>query len=313
MTIAIIVHGGASEVPPEKADAYKAGCLAAARAGWAVLEQKGSALDAIEAAIRVFEDDETFNAARGGMLNADGEVQLDASIMDGSDLRLGALGAALGLRHPISVARKILEVGPLVLVGDGVHRFAEAQGSELCDPSELITDEQRQSWEEEEQKLQKGKTREVGHDTVGCVALDMRGNVAVGTSTGGQDHTPPGRVGDSALPGCGFYADSSLGACAVSGTGEAIMQVTVAKTAVELLDTGIHPDAAAQQVIDMLGQRVKGEGGCIMLDRTGRIGWAHNSKDMSCAIMTSEMNEPVVWTRKPSGESFIAGVPDNAR
>src|SRR4051794_27578885 len=153
MTIAIIVHGGASPVPPEEADAYKRGCLAAVRAGWAVLERGGNACDAVEAAVRRFEADETFNAARGGFLNADGEVQIDAAMMEGGELRYGALAAAQGLRHPISVARTILDVGPLLLSGEGVTRFGAANGAELCDPAELITAKARKAWEKTEQQL----------------------------------------------------------------------------------------------------------------------------------------------------------------
>jgi L-asparaginase / beta-aspartyl-peptidase len=299
MTIAIIVHGGASPVPPEEADAYKHGCLAALRAGWAVLEHGGNACDAVEAAIRMFEDDQTFNAARGGFLNADGEVQMDAAIMEGGNLRYGALAAAQGLRHPISVARQILNIGPLLLSGEGVTRFGEAHGAELCDPAELITQKARKEWEETEQQMREQRQAEAGgSDTVGCVALDADGLIAVGTSTGGEDHNPPGRVGDSAQVGCGFYAESTLGGCAMTGIGEAIMQVVLAKTVVEFLAAGLHPDDAAKQAIDLLGQRVKGEGGCIVIDHNGQVGWAHNSTDMPCAVMTSSMEEPRVWLRK---------------
>jgi L-asparaginase / beta-aspartyl-peptidase len=302
VTIALIVHGGASAIPPEEAEAYRDGCLAAVQAGWAVLERGGDALDAVEAAIRTMEEDETFNAARGGMLNADGQVSLCSGIMEGAELRFGALGAALGLRHPISVARQILGVGPLLLVGEGVWRFAETRGAELCDPNELITDKQRRHWEEQEEQLQHDPEElAAGANTVGCVALDARGLLAAGTSTGGQDHTPPGRVGDSPLPGCGLYADNTLGGCAVSGTGEAITQVGVARSVIELLAAGLHPDIAAQYAIDSLAERVQGEGGCIVLDRAGRAGWAHNSSDMSCALMTSEMEQPAVWLKKPAG------------
>lgn len=299
MTIALIVHGGASLVPPEEADSYQSGCLAALEAGWAVLKRGGNACDAVEATIRVFEANETFNAACGGALNADGEVQMDSAIMEGGQLRFGALASAKGLRHPISVARKILNVGPLLLSGQGVTRFAEANNAELCDPAELVTSKNRQKWEQTERELrEQRKAGPVGHDTVGCVALDAQGLIAVGTSTGGEDHNPPGRVGDSAQVGCGFYADNTLGGCAVTGTGEAIMQVVLAKTVVELLAAGLHPDEAAQQAIDMLGERVSGEGGCIVLGSSGQFGWAHNSTDMPCAVMTSEMAEPVVWLKK---------------
>src|SRR5215218_2037690 len=170
MTIAMIVHSGASPVPDEEAEAYKCGCLAAVQAGWAVLERGGNACDAVEAAIRVFEADATFNAAHGGFLNADGEVQLDAALMEGGDLRFGALAAAQGLRHPISVARQILDVGPLLLSGKGVTRFGEAHGAELCDPAEQITKKARQQWEATERELRKQRQiKPGGSDTVGCV------------------------------------------------------------------------------------------------------------------------------------------------
>lgn len=309
MTIAIIVHGGASPVPAEEADAYKRGCLAAVRAGWDVLYRGGNACDAVEAAIRVFEDDETFNAARGSFLNADGEVQMDATMMEGRDLRFGALAAAQGLRHPISVARQILGVGPLLLSGEGVTRFGEIRGAELCDPSELITAKARQQWQQTEQQLrEQEQAKSASHDTVGCVALDVEGLIAVGTSTGGEDHNPPSRIGDSAQIGCGLYADNRLGGCAMTGTGEAMMQLVLAKTLVELLAAGVHPDEAAQQAIDMLGERVKGEGGCIVLDNEGWFGWAHNSADMPCAVMTSTMDEPRVWLKKAEANQMLAAL-----
>lgn len=304
MTLAIIVHGGASPVPPEQADAYERGCRGALMAGWQALQQGQDACAAVEAAIRVFEDDPIFNAARGSFLNADGEVQLDAALMEGGSLRFGALATARGLRHPISLARAILDHGPLLLAAEGARRFAAANGGELCDPAELVTDKARSTWEQTEQRLR--EQREAGsasHDTVGCVALDASGLVAAGTSTGGEDHNPPDRIGDSALVGCGFYADNTLGGCAVSGTGEAIMQVMLAKTVVELLAAGLHPDDAAQQAIDLLAERVQGEGGCIVIDQAGRFGWAHNAADMPCAVMTSALDQPQFWQRKPEQAS----------
>jgi len=190
----------------------------------------------------VFEDNETFNAARGGFLNADGDVQLDAAMMEGHDLRFGALAAARGLRHPISVARTILDVGPLLLSGQGVSRFGEANGAELCDPAELITAKAQQQWEQTEQQLrEQSQAQPASHDTVGCVALDADGLVVVGTSTAGEDHNPPGRIGDSAQVGCGFYAENSFFGCAMTGTGEAIMQVALANTLVSSWRQGYTP------------------------------------------------------------------------
>jgi beta-aspartyl-peptidase (threonine type) len=162
------------------------------------------------------------------------------------------------------VARQILNVGPLLLSGEGVRRFGAAHDAELCDPAELITAKAQQQWEQTEQQLRAQRQADpASHDTVGCVALDAEGLLAAGTSTAGEDHNLPGRVGDSALVGCGFYADSSLGACAMTGSGEAIMQLVTAKALVELLAAGLHTDEAAKQAIDLLGERVKGEGGCI--------------------------------------------------
>lgn len=306
MSMAIIVHGGASTVAPEQAGAYRSGCARAAEAGWAVLRAGGSACDAVEAAVRVLEEDETFNAARGAALNAEGLPELDAALMEGGDLRYGAVAAVRGLRHPISVSRQILEVGPLLLSGEGARRFAEARGAELCDDQELIVERQRRVWLQTEQQLRAERQTEPGtNDTVGCVALDARGLIAVGSSTGGEDHNPPGRVGDTAQIGCGVYADNSLGACAVSGTGEAIMQIVVAKSAVELLAAGLHPEEAARQIVETLGARVKGEGGCIVLDRQGRAGWFHNSPDMTVALMHDGLEAPRVWIRKEQQERAV--------
>src|SRR5215216_4429065 len=172
MTIAIIVHGGASTIAAEETEAYRHGCHAALEAGWAILVGGGNACDAVEAAIRVMEDDQTFNAGYGAALNADGLVETDAAFMEGRDLRFGGVAAAQGLRHPISVARLILDAGPLLLSGAGVARFAEGRTTELCDPAELVTEKQRQHWEQTEQQLNKQQAVEPGtKDTVGCVAL----------------------------------------------------------------------------------------------------------------------------------------------
>jgi L-asparaginase / beta-aspartyl-peptidase len=290
--IAIIVHGGASPVPPEEADAYRAGCLAALDAGWNVLEGGGSAVDAVEAAIRELESDPTFNAACGAALNADGEVELDAALMRGADLAFGAVGAARGLPHPISVARRLLDAQDArLLVAEGARRFAEEQGLELCDPADLITEKQRHSLEQQAQASG-------SNDTVGCVAIDAEGRLVAGTSTGGEVGVPPGRVGDSPLPGCGLYADDTIGACALSGDGEMIMRLALAKTIAEYLAAGMHPDEAAEAAIELLGERVGGEAGCIVLSLDGSVGWAHNSSDMACAYRTSAMEAAVVATRK---------------
>lgn len=299
MTIAIIVHGGAKTISQEKETANTAGCLAAVKAGWEILQQGGDAKDAVEVAIRVLESDPTFNASVGGSMNADGKVLLDAAMMESSHLRWGGVASVSRIAHPISVARKILENKPYLLVAEGAERFAAEHDCEMCAPDSLITEEQRQMWEQETMPQDRPQT-------VGCVALDRNGNLAAGTSTGGLELQPAGRVGDTALVGSGLYADAR-GACSTTGDGESVIPIVLSKTAVDLLSAGApsadgvvsrHPEEAAHKVIDLLKQRVPGEAGCILLDRHGRIGWAYNSQDMAVAYMNETLQQPAVFLRK---------------
>ncbi len=299
MTVAIIVHGGAKTIAEHKAKANTTGCLAAVKAGWTVLQQGGNAKDAVEAAIRVLEDDPTFNASIGATLDVEGHISLDAAMMESKSLQWGGVAVVNRVRHPISVARKILEEKPYLLVADSAERFAAEHGCEMCEPNKLISMEQRQEWEQEKQPQDRPAT-------VGCVAMDIHGNLAAGTSTGGIAQQPPGRVGDTALVGAGLYANSH-GACSTTGDGESIIPVVLAKTAVDLLvddtsgangSSSQHPEQAAQMAIDILHQQVPGEAGCILLDCQGRIGWAYNSQDMAVAYMTSDLDKPAVFTRK---------------
>jgi beta-aspartyl-peptidase (threonine type) len=288
---AIIVHGGAHAIDDRDINAHRNGCLAAAQAGWDVLSSGGSALDAVEASIKILEDDETFNAGFGSELNAAGEVEMDSAIMDGSDLRAGGIGALQGVRHPIAVARRMVEEQAVLLVAHGARHFAEQCGVELCDPTDMISAKQRAKWERKQSTSQ-------GHDTVGCVALDEDGNLAAGTSTGGTNQNAPGRVGDSPIIGCGLYADNEVGACALTGDGEAIVRVVLAKTILDCLNDAPHPDAAVQRGMEILHRRVGGEGGCILIDRQGRIGWGHNAANLSCAYFATGMAEPKVFIHK---------------
>ena len=255
-------------------------------AGQELLEQGGSAVDTVEAAIRVLESDPTFNAGYGSDRNADGEVEMDAALMDGSNLAIGAVAAIQGVRHPISVARRMLGEPPTLLVGEGARRFAAAQGVELCEPGALIPARQ----DGLEQKAH-------NHDTVGCVALDSSGRIASGTSTGGLDDTLPGRVGDSPLPGCGFYADNAAGGVAFSGDGESIARVLLAARVIQALEGGQPPQAAVEDSLTRL-ERVGGEAGGIVLDRRGRVGWAHNSSHFAVAWVTDSIGAPSVRLRQ---------------
>ena len=286
----IIVHGGAKTITDDKVAANNAGCTAAAEAGWAVLISGGTAAEAVEAAIRVLEADQTFNAGLGSTLNSDGEVELDAAIMEGS-LSWGAVAAVQGIRHPISVARKVMDDKPRLLVARGAERFAVDCGAEMCKKENLIADEQWQEWKEDQKVIDRP-------NTVGCVALDASGILAAGTSTGGTTKQQQGRVGDTALVGSGLYADNKIGGCSTTGDGESIIPVVLAKTAIDFLTGDRHPDEAAQMAIDALVSKVKGEAGCILIDRQGRVGWAYNSSHMACAYMTEGQDKVAFFTKK---------------
>ncbi len=301
----IIVHGGAKTITDDKVAANNAGCTAAAEAGWAVLISGGTAAEAVEAATRVLEADPTFNAGLGATLNSDGEVELDAAIMEGS-LSWGAIAAVQGIRHPISVARKIMDDKPRLLVARGGERFAIDCGAEMCKKEDLIAEEQWQQWKEDQEVIDRP-------NTIGCVALDASGILAAATSTGGTtkqqqgrvgDTTggttkqQQGRVGDTAIVGCGLYADNKIGGCSTTGDGESIIPVVLAKTAIDFLSGDRHPDEAAQMAIDALVSKVKGEAGCILIDRQGRVGWAYNSSHMACAYMTEGQDKVAVFTKK---------------
>ncbi len=296
MTIAIIVHGGAKTISDDKVKANHAGCLAAVEAGWTVLRGGGSAGEAVEAAIRVLEADQTFNAGFGATLNTEGEVELDAAMMEGAKLGWGAVAAVQGVRHPISVARMIMDEKPRLLVAQSAKRFAAENGAEMCAKDDLIADEQWEQWKEDQEVLDRP-------NTVGCVALDANGVLVAGTSTGGTTNQPAGRVGDTAIVGSGLYADNQLGACSTTGDGESIIPVVLAKTAIDFLSGNRHPEEAAQKAIDTLVSKVTGEAGCIILDRQGRVGWAYNSDDMAVAYMTAEMERAAVFTNKEAERS----------
>ena len=291
MVLSIIVHGGAKTITEDKVAANNAGCTAAAEAGWAVLARGGSAAEAVEAAIRVLEADQTFNAGFGSVLNNQGQVELDAAMMEGGALAWGALANVQGVRHPISVARKIMDKKPMFLVADHAEHFAAENGAEMCTKEDLIADEQQEEWEEEKEVIDRP-------NTVGCVALDSSGTLVAGTSTGGTMNKPAGRVGDSAIIGSGLFADSQYGGCSTTGDGESIMPVVLAKVAIDFLASGKHPDDAAQMAIETLASKVAGEAGCILIDPQGRVGWAHNSTDMACAYRTEEMDKVAAFTKK---------------
>lgn len=283
----IIVHGGAGRIPEGDVAERQEGCREAARVGWDCLRQGRAALDAVEEAVAFLEDHPLFNAGQGSVLNAAGDVEMDASIMEGRALHAGAVGALRNIRNPIRLARRVLEEGRhVLLVSEGALRFARDAGIAACAPEELVTDRQRARWH--------ARKQEGGFGTVGAVAVDGAGAVAAATSTGGLLDKWPGRVGDSAVIGSGTYADRLLGGASATGNGEAIIRVVLAKTAVDLLRGDHHPGDAARKAIALLERRGEGEGGIILVDRIGRIGHAHNSAFMPCAFMDETTEAPAL-------------------
>ena len=184
MPLALIVHGGAWDIPDDEVAEHQAGCRAALNAGWQVLERGGAALDAVEAAVRVLEDAPIFDAGVGSVLNRDGDVELDAAIMDGPSLRSGAVAAVRRVRNPITLARRVLESQVILLVGQGAERFAQAAGLPLCDPAELIVERERTRWQEL------------------LSQENFRSQDAFGARQGDQEKGRPGEGGISTLPVC---------------------------------------------------------------------------------------------------------------
>jgi beta-aspartyl-peptidase (threonine type) len=273
-------------------DAHIAGVTHAMRTGWDILRKGGSALNAVEQAVIVLEDDETFDAGRGSFLNRDGKVQLDAFIMDGATLRGGGVGCVEHIRNPVCVARKILSESPHVyFVGEGAERFAEQHGIPLCKNEDLIIPRERERLEQYQAHAEENQpdlfAPSISHDTVGAVALDRDGNIAAATSTGGTLNKAPGRLGDSSLIGCGCYADNESAAASTTGWGEPIMKLVLAKWAADRVVAGNAPDWVAKEAINYLQARLNGHGGIILLDSKGRYGIAHNTPRMAWALHTS--------------------------
>ena len=287
----LVVHGGAWAIPDDMVEAHLNGVRNAAAAGWRPLEKGGSALDAVEEAVVVLEDDETFDAGRGSFLNRDGKVQLDAFIMDGATLRGGGVGGVERLRNPVRAARKILSDSPHVyFVAEGAERFAAEHGIALCRNEDLIIPREVERLREyQAQTSTHGNdlfAPEISHDTVGAVALDRDGNIAASTSTGGTLNKAPGRLGDSSLIGCGCYADNLSAAASTTGWGEPIMKLVLAKWAADRVESGNLPEWVAKEAMNYLKQRLNGHGGIILLDAKGRFGIAHNTPRMAWALRT---------------------------
>jgi L-asparaginase / beta-aspartyl-peptidase len=272
-------------------EAHLNGVRNAIAAGWHLLASGRSALDAVEAAVVIMENDEAFDAGRGSFLNREGKVQLDALIMDGDTLRAGGVGCVEHIANPVRAARKVLSESPHVyFVAEGAERFAKEHGIPLCKNEELIIPREVERLREF-QDLTTGEGQEIfapeiSHDTVGAVAFDSSGNIAAATSTGGTLNKAPGRLGDSSLIGCGCYADNHSAAVSLTGWGEPIMKLVLAKWAADRVSSGNLPQWVAAEAMNYLKDRVSGHGGIIVLDSEGRFGLAHNTPRMAWAVKT---------------------------
>jgi beta-aspartyl-peptidase (threonine type) len=297
----LLVHGGAWDIPDAARSDHRDGLWTALERGRELLGGGTAALDVVTAVVATLEGHGAFDAGRGAMLNQDGAAELDAGVMDGASLAYGAVMATQRLPRPVRVARRLLEVGAgrvRMLAGEGAERFAEAEGMDLVDNSELVCDRERERYEalrdqaEAEHPsasfLPGAPDSAGGADTVGCVARDRDGRVAAATSTGGTPFKPPGRVGDSPLPGAGFYATTG-GAASATGWGEAIAAVVLSSRAVDALDGDRSPEAVARRRLRHMHESVtnpEGEGatgGLLLLDAEGRGAWAYTTPRMARA------------------------------
>ena len=264
---AIVVHGGAGQVTPDRHDRLREGVRAAAEAGDALLAAGGRALDAVVAAVRVLEDDPEFNAGHGAALTRDGAVETDAAVMDGEHQRVGAVAAVPDLGCAIALARAVLERGEhAILAGPAAWRFAAEVGIAPASPGALVTERARARWRDEA-----ARRGDRSGGTVGAVARDRAGHLAAATSTGGIVYKRAGRVGDSPIPGAGTWADPHA-AISATGDGEAILRVALARGIAARVAAGAELRAAAIAGLEELARITGGSAGVIAVDRRGILG-----------------------------------------
>jgi beta-aspartyl-peptidase (threonine type) len=304
---AIVMHGGAgvierSSMTPKRDAAYRAGLDRAIHAAAKVLDANGSAVDAVEAGLRVLEDDPLFNAGKGAVFPADGKNELDAAIMDGKTLDAGAVAGVTRTKNPISLAKAVMEKSPhVMLIGAGADQFAASVGLEQVDPSYFFTEERGESLVRQlkkegrpipprpagappapEKPIAQLETPDVHKwGTTGIVVRDRVGNIAAGTTTGGTQAKRFGRVGDSPIIGAGTYASNQSCGVSATGTGEYFIRLTVARTICALVQyKGMRLQAAVDEVIGGELTAMKGDGGVIAMTPDGQIAWAFNTPGM---------------------------------
>ncbi len=294
---ALVIHGGAGNIAresisPEQEREYHEKLQEALLAGEELLKNGGTSLDAIEAAIRILEDSPLFNAGRGAVFTSEGNNELDASIMCGATLNAGAVAGITTLRHPVSAARKVMEVSPhVMLIGKGAEQFGYEQGLEVVDPSWFF-DQRR--WEQYREFLRRQQMRGAidSNDkmgTVGAVALDTHGNLAAATSTGGMTGKQYGRVGDVPVIGAGTYANNATCAVSATGHGEFFIRYVVSHEISSLMRyRGASLDEAAGELINQTLKDAGGNGGVIAIDHQGNISMPFNTTAMFRGYIKSD-------------------------
>ena len=270
---ALILHGGAGSPDPVEYAERRAAVERSLEVGWSAIG--AGALAAAVAAVRALEDEPMLNAGIGACFNRAGFIELDAGLMEGAELRAGAVGAVRDVRHPIDLALALLRDGRhVLLVGEGASRYARENGVETCPPAMFETERQRRNLE---------RMLATESDTVGAVARDGLGHLAVAVSTGGVTGKLPGRLGDSPVPGAGFYAKDGAGAACATGQGEAFLRLVLCHLAVVELEHGMAPGQVAQGAIEHLGRRTGARGGIILIGPEGDPVWAMNTPFMPVA------------------------------
>ncbi|KAM7385076.1 hypothetical protein PAMP_001174 [Pampus punctatissimus] len=281
----VVVHGGAGHIPEERAETSTSGVCSAARAGYAVLRGGGSSMDAVVEAVTQLENNPSFNAGCGSVLNVKGEVEMDAIVMEGKTLASGAVCAVRNIANPIQLARLVMDrTSHVCLTAKGANQFARVMGVPEVPQESLITEYSRMRWKKNlgpdanPVECQMGKM-----GTVGAVAVDREGNVACATSTGGILNKMEGRVGDTPCIGCGGYADNHVGAVSTTGHGEAIMKVTLARHILFHMEQGQSAEAASDLGLAYMKSRVGGLGGVVTVDPQGHWAARFSSQQMSWA------------------------------
>jgi len=305
----LVIHGGAgtilkSQMTPEKEKAYQQGLNDALQKGYEVLSKGGTALDAVEATIEVMEDNPLFNAGKGAVFTHEGKNEMDAAIMDGKTLKAGAVAGVTNIKNPITAARAVMDKsGHVMMAGKGAEQFAAQQGCTIVDPSYFFTedrwkalqkakaDDSLKPFERDTSKsfLKQSENKDYKYGTVGCVALDVYGNLAAGTSTGGMTNKKFGRIGDSPIIGAGTYANNSTCAISCTGYGEYFIRLVMAKSVSDRMELGHETlqQAANEMIMHKLGD-LGGDGGLIAVDKNGNISMPFNTTGMYRGYMTSD-------------------------